>query len=260
MASVFHKHIPGICRWSAEVSPRLPSIVSDFHSPVFAPGVWVGYSVTETNWTENACEKKRGAGGKASSASSQSPWMKRLIKSTRGNWHSWIFGSKMCPASPKAFLPRAGCQMVMSAAWVPASAGAGMILDRQGGQSQPASSFRGSALTPVTKMDSVWWQNCKVLWWVPRATLLEPRRHNAREMPAEASSGAPGLLPASHLRAPEVQLPLRQQPCLPSSQGRTRLDTSNATWALTPSLCFPETNSWDRSQSLWEKKKIKSKL
>lgn len=41
----------------------MPSIVSDFHSPVFAPGVWVGYSVTETNWTENAREKKRGGRG-----------------------------------------------------------------------------------------------------------------------------------------------------------------------------------------------------
>ena len=255
MARVFHKHIPGICRWSAEMSPQLPSIVSDCHSPVFAPGVWVGYSVTKTNWTENARKEKQGAGGKASSVSYQSPWMKRLIQSTHGNWHSWIFGSKMCPASPKASLPCAGCQMVMSAAWVPASAGAGMILDGQGGQSQPASCVRGSALTPFTKMDSVRWQNCKVLWWVPRATLLEPRRHNARGMPAEASSGAPGLLPASRLRAPEVQLPLGQQSCLPSSQGRARLDTSNATWALTPSLCFPETSSWDRSQSLWEKKK-----
>ena len=220
--------------------------------------MWVGYSVTETNWTENkpenARKQKRGQGVKRA-VSYQSPWMKCLIQSTRWNWHSWIFGSKMCPAPPKVFLPCAGCQMVVSARWVPASAGAGMILDGQGGQSQSASCFRGSALAPVAKMESVWWQDCKVPWWVPRATLPEARWPNAKGVPAEAPSGAPGFLPASRLRAPMVQLPLREQTCLPSSPRRARLDTSNATWALTPSLCFPETSSWDRSPPLWEKKR-----
>ena len=80
MARVFHKHIPGICRWSAEMSPQLPSIVSDCHSPVFAPGVWVGYSVTETNWTENARKEKQGAGVKQAQCHTSRPEWNVLYK------------------------------------------------------------------------------------------------------------------------------------------------------------------------------------
>lgn len=77
--------------------------------------------------------------------------MKRLIQSTRGNWHSWVFGSKMCPNIPKSIsslcwlLNRYECPVGSCLCW------SRMILDRRGGRASLPLLFQGSALDQLLK-------------------------------------------------------------------------------------------------------------
>lgn len=214
--------------------------------------MWVGYVRTKTNWTENKPEntgEKRGGGAedKADSVSHPLPWIKCFIKSTHWNWHSWIWGGKMTTPQNISFL-----HWSPDGQWVHLGSclcwGEGQLWTREWGQSQPASCFRSSALALIAEM-CVWGQRAlRFSGGFPEPRFQRPGDTAQQGCQLRLPARPQDFLPAPQLRAPKTHLLLGEQPCLPNSPGRARLGTSNA------NFCFSETSSWDRSQSLWEKK------
>lgn len=256
-ASVFHEHIPGVCSWSAEVSPQSPSVTSDLHSPIFAPCMWVGYSVTE-HWTENkpenAHKKKQGVGVKQTQGHTSRPEWNVSYKVYVETGTVGSLAVRCAQHPQKHFFP----VLVARWSWVPRGF---LPLLEQGwfwtGEEGRASLPPVSGVLPSTQL--LKWTVCDDRTVRFSGGFPEPRSQRPDDIVQEG-------YPLKHPGGPQDSYlhPISEPPRLSSLSAATlspkqpregQAGTSNATWAPTPSLCFPETSSWDRSQSSWEKKK-----